>query len=501
MTMELDQATREAAVAVLHEAQVLAGDYDAEVAEALRLAAEQPLDPRELEALFTKIVIRLKAGRDADDETRRRVADEVRGMVADLVAEHERSAASRRRYHLPLQSRYGLEVRPVRPAPTFLGQQIELQEGFVQVPDLTLWAENHRLDLHVAEFKQMHQGRSPRPEEILRILWGSEPGVGDDDEEFKIRDLADSIAVNGVRVPPVIDWWGTPYDGNRRIAACLLILRSDEYTDDEREKASWVRVWQAPEDATREQIDRIVVSLNFEKDLKQRWPEYVRAKQVFDDYGERCEMARRGITIFDEKRIKRDVAKKFGIRTDEVTRYVKMVDWALEFEEYHEANGRPPAEVAHRTNKYFQYFYELDSGRGDDKLATKLREDDGFKGLVFDLLYDGKFRNWTQIRDLRRVYQDDEARDLLAKAATTEHRETARQQVRESVEAARRHDIALKQIGVQDRVENFTKWLETEATQKTWREHVSIDLLRRFLTAVRAAEGTVATVLADREGS
>jgi len=503
MTAEIDTVLGASIAGVLREAEVLAADYEADLADALRAAAEQPLSSDELHALFSKIITRLKAGRGADAATRAQIAVEIRSLVDGLVKEHQKEqvlppALS----HVDLQELRGVHVREVEPAPTFLGQRITMREGLVEVTDLKLWPENHRLDLHLREFRQT-RGRIPSDDELVDILLSQIPfeGVAPKDRAdfFKIHELADSIADNGVRVAPIIDWYGTPYDGNRRLAACLHILRSPDYSATQKDNARWIKVWQAPEHATKDQIKSIVVALNFEKDLKQPWPEYVRAAQVFDEFEKAKDLALATDPSPDLTKVRRGVAKKFGIRTDEVTRYVRMVEWAIEFQDYHQnERGRNEAEVLHRTNKYFQYFYELDSGKGPDKLSTKLNNNDELKGLVFNLLYDGRFKNWAQIRELRKVLVDEEATEVLIDAATTPDDGVGAARVEQAIAVARRHDIARKQIGVQQRVEEFTQWLESEATQETWRKHVSLDVLKRFLTAVRAAEGTVAAVLDER---
>lgn len=125
-----------------------------------------------------------------------------------------------------------------------------------------------------------------------------------------------------------------------------------------------------------------------------------------------------------QKDIRREIARKLAIATDEVTRYVGMVELASEFEDYHVTEGgKDKYAVKHKAEKYFQYFDELGKGRRNGVLAA-LNEDEGFKGLVYDLLYDGKFKNWNQIRELKNVAQNDdallylrEARDLKGKEA------------------------------------------------------------------------------------
>lgn len=502
MNEELDTTLAATVAEVLREAELLAADYEADLAQALQLASEQPLSQRELHDLFTKILTRLRAGRGADGETRAEIAQEVREMIDELVNESIRSIPRMRRDHVELEERHGLKPRSVRPSPVFLGQRIELREGFVDVTRLHLWPKNHRLDLHVNEFRK-RKGHHPNHKELLDILLSHEQFTGvppkDRIDQFKIRELADSIATNGVRIPPIIDWSGTPYDGNRRIAACLYILSNDEYDEEARQNARWVKVWQAPEETTPDQIYHMVVSLNFEKDLKEPWPEYVRARQVFEEYEKRVDVAHATDQSPDPRKIRREVGKKFGIRTDQVTRYVRMVEWAEEFRSFHEDNGRDEADVLHRTNKYFQYFYELDTGRGENKLSVTLDKNESFKGLVFDLLYEDKFKRWAQIRDLRKVFADEDATETLIEAAATPHSDVGRDRVEQAIAEARRHDISRRQIGAQQRVDEFTKWLETEATQETWRKQVNLDVLRRFQQAMKGAIGTVETVLDERD--
>ena len=73
-------------------------------------------------------------------------------------------------------------------------------------------------------------------------------------------------------VPPIVTYEGLPKDGNRRIAASLLVLDRNEYTRRKRSVARWIRVWRAPEGTTEDQFDAIVVALNFEDDHKSRGP-------------------------------------------------------------------------------------------------------------------------------------------------------------------------------------------------------------------------------------
>src|SRR5262249_27708765 len=155
--------------------------------------------------------------------------------------------------------------------------------GFVRVRDIPLWDENERLEIHLAQFREQH-GRSPRPEELLDIMLGrlQLPGLADEDrdDQFKILSLARSIASNGVRRPPILDVDGPPRDGTRRLAACQLILESDEFGIEEKRRAEWVFVWQLTEHADDTDRGAVVVAMNFEPDNKQEWPAYIKARKV-----------------------------------------------------------------------------------------------------------------------------------------------------------------------------------------------------------------------------
>ena len=76
--------------------------------------------------------------------------------------------------------------------------------------DILLWGDNQRLKIHVAQFKKTH-GRDPSSADLVDIMnsRASLPGL-DDGDQFKIDDLARSIAANGVRTPPP----SSPYMGS-----------------------------------------------------------------------------------------------------------------------------------------------------------------------------------------------------------------------------------------------------------------------------------------------
>ena len=147
-----------------------------------------------------------------------------------MTAESETSSEVRLRAH------NGSEPHPVRPTPTFHGRQIPMRTGFVDVDHINLWGDNERLTIHVKQFEKA-SGRTPTSSELLDIMRSEAnlavPGL-DGKDQFRIQALAASIAVNGVRVPPVIAIDGTLLDGNRRVAACLHVLHDSNFSHEEK---------------------------------------------------------------------------------------------------------------------------------------------------------------------------------------------------------------------------------------------------------------------------
>jgi hypothetical protein len=501
--------------ALFHEVQVLCGDIDDRLPADLADVQDSFSDD-ELRQLLTEILVHIRAGGEPGAEARAVIAAGVRTMVEDAVARRRHppaeitptSSASQgdeigpaaigrtddgEQEHLELFEAAGLEVRQVMPVPSFLGNVVPLTEGFANTGDIKFWEDNLRLKLDLDNFRRRER-RDPDPDELRELFWPA--GELPKEDVYKIVPLADDIASRGVQVPPVIDYWGTAWDGNRRLAACLYILTSTDYTTEQKNRARMIRVWQTGEHATRDQIDAIVTSLNFGDDFKLPWPEYVRARQVYDAYIDRrdLEASRHLLAERDETKIRQDIGKQFGIRTGAVTRYCKMVVWALDFEDYHREQDRDEVDIANRANALFQYFYELDSGRGDDKLAVKLRDDEGFRAIVFDLMFDGKFKNWAQIRELRRVYDKPDALDELKQA----HRETSsamgREHVNHAIDLARQRSLALRQAGRADELKRITKWLNEDATLAVLRK-MDLDVLRDFRDAARAVDGMITNLI------
>ncbi|OMB94510.1 hypothetical protein [Mycobacterium colombiense] len=496
--------------ALFDEVQVLCDTLDEDLADEFD-GIEDRFSDDELRELLTAVLVLIRSGGEPAKADHAQIADDVRSAIDAAIKKRNLMKAEwdefpapspeeagpaagtdSERTHLGLYGYDGFDVRPA-PTSTFLGRSIPLTEGFAKTQDIEFWQENKRLQIDLRNFRRT-ENRDPDPEELKRMLWPK--GSTAKGDPYEIGDLADDIAARGVHTPPVIDFWGTAWDGNRRLAACLYILESDEYNDVQKERARHIRVWQTGEHATKDQIDAIVTSLNFGKELKKPWPEYVRARDVYDAYIDLrdIEASRRTITDRDETKIRRRVADRFGIKTGDVTRYCKMVTWAIEFEDYHREQERNENEIESRTADLFQYFYELDAGVGDDKLAHRFAGDEAFRAIVFDLLFDGKIKNFSQVRELRRVYDTPAALDILKEAHAQPHTALGRKAVDDAVFLAKQKSQESRRAGKGSELASIAKWLREDVTLSILSK-LDVNVLRDFRDAARAVDGMITSLV------
>lgn len=484
---------------LISAAERLAADVGDIVREVLQMGLEKPLDRDEARALLGRVVtvLRERAALRKDHE----VVVQLDIDLEEFIDRVETSRLSMRPQpsntspRIRLEPHNGVEPRPVRPTPVFHERSVPVIEGFVRTRDIHLWGENQRIDIHLNQFFQAH-GRAPDSEELLAIMLGkmSLPGL-DTDDQFEIFDLARSIAANGVRKAPIIDQDANLLDGNRRITACYYILNSPDFDAEQKRRAEWVQVWQLTEHATEADREAVIVSLNFEPDHKQDWPEYVKARKVYEHWQALLALeGRANPAPARQKEIRKEIARKFALATDEVSRYTGMVELAAEFEDYHiTARKKDKYAVKHKAEKYFQYFDELGKGRRNGVLAA-LNEDDGFKKLVYDLLYDEKFKNWNQIRELRSVSQNDDALTYFREAGEVQTLNEARRLVDTGIALAKASRELERTVGANKRVEVFTNWLEN-APVKIFspgpRESLTQENLDRLYRALKLVEGYV----------
>lgn len=453
---------------VVEAAHQLSADVGRTIEEILEVGMREPLNPDEIHSLLSRVVEVVRAGvTSRNDEAGVSALDQdteefIRRVIVlrtDLVSTSSTdSTTERSRYQL--QGHNGIEPRPVRPNPVFHEREVPVNEGFVQTKDIKVWSENERIDIHLNQFRHAND-RMPTPDELLDIMLGRVklPGVTDEDQ-FEIHELARSIAVNGVRKPPIIDVDGTLLDGNRRVTACHYILDSPDFKTEEKQRVEWLQVWQLTEHATVPDREAVIVSLNFEPDNKQDWPEYVKARKVHEFWQAMLTTEpRANPSKTRQTEIKRQIARRFALSMNEVNRYIQMIDLVDDFEDYHIAERKKDTyAVKHSAERYFQYFDELGKGKSEGGVFWTLNQDEAFKHLVYDLLYDGKFQNWNKIRDLKHVYPNEDAHEFLRRARLEPDPEYAQELVNDGCDLARTLRPEKRQQGANTRVKVFVDW-------------------------------------------
>lgn len=470
---------------LLRSAEAMSSDVGATVEEILREGLENPLSLGELRALLTRIVETVRKGAtrrgdqgtvellDREAEALIEQVEEVRAQLSASTATSGLGTEDPSPYgrgetsdsndsRLRLQSHDGICPRAVQPMPVFHERPVAVIEGFVRTKEIELWDENERLLIHLNQFRQKY-GRRPDAVELVEIMKGTTPLPGiEETDQFKIINLAKSIAVNGVRKPPIIDVDGTLLDGNRRVTACYHILEdnSGEFSAEEKQRVEWLKVWQLTDHATDQDREAVVVSLNFEPDFKEEWPDYVKAQKVYEQWETLLALEPRANPGTKRMReLRQQVARKFALATDEVSRFINMVGLAHEFEDYQVGErDKDSYEAKHRASDKFQYFDELNKGKNAGGVNWSLNQDDSFKHLVFDLLYDGKFQNWQKIRDLKYVYQNEDAVGVLRKARNESDVEAAQEEVANAIGLARMGRAEQRQTGANTKIRAFTEW-------------------------------------------
>jgi hypothetical protein len=510
MSTQMTSVVTEELARLLLEAEAVSGDPDDTVARLLREGLAEPLRPEEAIALLDRVLTRLEAeaaGR-ADDSlvaAIRSSGETLRRRVADARSRSPRTTPTSNGAPSPkvlkLQGDGDIDVRPVYPRPTFHGHQIPMMAGFVDVRDIVLWADNERLEVHVEQFRRMW-GRDPDSDELLDIMCSKAQlkGLEEEGDQFEILSLARSIASNGVRRPPVIDLDGTLLDGNRRVAACHLVLSSDEFDVEERRRAEKVFVWQLTPHATSVDRDRVVVALNFEKDLKQDWPEYVKARKVAEEWQAILALEPSRPSKQRAAMLKRQLSQDFalGPETTVVNRYIKMVELADEFEQHQvEERGRDASAVKHAASRHFQYFDELTKGQKPGQVAFTLNQDDALRHLVFDLLFQGKFSSWRQVRKLKYAGDNEEVVEQLRLARDMTDVEDAQDKVDFAMSLGETTSREKRELGANNRVAAFTEWLTALPLDAFETQRVTPENVERLLKALVLARQQAVPVLGE----
>jgi hypothetical protein len=507
ITEEIQQSIE----AVIEQARCISADIAEEVEEILQQGRENPLPLDEAFQLLTKVIAVLKhsASKRGDKAASESLEGDINQIVQQIIQIREQVMqdtleATTQTAKLELIAYNGIKPRPVLPTPCFHGKDVPMRSGFAKITDIQLWGENDRLDIHLGQFRQ-NNGRDPNPEELLDIMLSKMqlPGIPDDkkNDQFDIVELARSIAINGVRKAPIVDIDGTLLDGNRRVAACYYIRNSNEFNSEQKRRAEYIQVWQLTEHATDDDRKAVVVALNFESDCKMPWPEYIRARKVYEEWQAMLALEQRTPASKRQAEMKRELSMKFalGPDTSTINKYLNMVKWATEFEEYHiHEKNRDHYQVQHKTNKYFQYFNELKGPTTPGAVGYALNEDEGLKHTVFDLIYEGKLRNAQQIRTLRHTFYNQEARKLLARARNESDTDLADDHIEDAITIARSQRAETREMGANTRIESFVQWFE-ELPLRTLPDQITSENLQGLVRVLKRVEPMVKEILRERD--
>jgi hypothetical protein len=498
--------------ALIELARTITSDLGPDLNAMLNEGLTRPLGVEEAERLLTKIVetLRESARARGDGATLASLSNGAAELVKAAIDARDRvrlwvpkpaAGMAKKQTVFLIPNHNGVVAGPVVPRPVFHEMEIDMVGGYIMTRDIKLWGNNERLEIHVGQFKSKY-GRSPTAQELFQIMLGEMPLEGvEARDEFEVLKLARSIAANGVRKPPILDIDGTLLDGNRRVAACTLILNdTEEFTPDEKKRAEYLFVWQLTPGATDDDRDKVIVSLNFESDYKKEWPEYIKARKILDEWEYMLGLEPQKPGPKRQAEMKRELSRKYALGPDTsvVSRYLKMVRWSNDFEDHHiNTRSRDSFQIKHAANKYFQYFDEIAKGESQGGVAWSLNQDDELKRTVFDLLFDGKIDNYTQIRALKYIYQSDEARDALAKAHLEPDVDRAQEHVDAAITIANTRRAEARSMGANLRIETFTKWIE-EVPPRTLRDEVKPGNLKRLLAAFKLVQSIVEQSLAAK---
>lgn len=297
------------------------------------------------------------------------------------------------------------EPEPRQELHKFNEEEIIGWQGRVSIDKLEGWVDNPRIDIPVELFKEEHRKREPNNDELLDIMIDVSVGDGaSEDEDLdednadtrrsrknKLLELAESIRLNGIRVPLVVTHDRRILDGNRRYFANLYLYRSVE-SPKEKRNFETLPVWVLPKGIKPEMEDVVLTELNSINDCYVKWPYSVVAKRVYRDFVAGMPM--------------RELRAKYHDKTESwLNTVVEASKLAQEFIDHH---GDSP-EAKEKAYRKLIWFDEL---RRSNKDALKKEE---FRTTVFDLILDpaSPFTSHAGFKRLAEIYENPEAWEIL----------------------------------------------------------------------------------------
>jgi len=364
--------------------------------------------------------------------------------------------------------RYVDEVKPDpvgMPHPVirrFHGRDVPLWQGYVHIDDIEGYVENLRLRFYLNRWKaRQEEAREPTTDDIYDIM------VEADKEErresrrpFHVERIADSIVRNNIREPIILGYLGDSraelWDGNRRFYGAKHVMKAENNGyEAARPRVQWlpayVYVPSGDPEADKSIKHDILVECNFVEPEQIPWPAYVKAEQVYNEYERRMSVDPDDPVLSRE--VKVELAKAFGLKGWRTAdRWIKMYDLALQWKEYQEEEKeQDPTMVDLLIQERFEYFDELSK----PGVFGVISRDPDMRDEVFDWMWDGKFKAWTDVRMVPRILADPVAR----KQANESHENA----VKDAIATVIANDpIRVKdKTAANEKIKQFAAWLDS----------------------------------------
>ena len=315
---------------------------------------------------------------------------------------------------------------------SFHGRKVFVWEGFTKASKIHGWVNNPRLEMELKSFRYNHAGREPSDEEVLAIM--------ESVREFGLKELAEDIRNNGVRQPLILNTSGKLLDGNRRFYAVKHILEKTDPNDTNLSDYQRVPVWVLDESCSDEDEHRILVQENFYSSLKVEWPDFVKARFIYDDLTA-------GLPV-------QSVSQKYGWPPSKVRETRKVMDLINEFIQFattpkdEDGLGMSALEAEKEAAQRYQQFNEAQKSFWDP-LATDFE----FKSQFFRWVADGKFSSFQEVRVAWTAWNDPNVRRILLTGGPD-----AGKRARAEIEYKK--VVCQNTDKVSDRILNFVKFLE-----------------------------------------
>jgi len=303
------------------------------------------------------------------------------------------------------------ESQPRKTVRRYHGRDVNLWLGKVNVEDIEGWVENTRLKHYLRRWQSRRGDPDsvPSTEDIYEIMIeADEEETSDAKKPFHLERLAQNIVRNQIQEPVVIhvgaDGSAVLWDGNRRFFATKHIMRDENFVA-ARPNGQWIPAY-VHEDSGEPEVDqeiqhKILTELNFIEKDHIPWPSYVKASEVHQSF-ER--LVADDPTPARVRKAKETVAREFGLSSwRKADRWIKMFGLAQRFKSYCDTEQeRDEVEVELKIQERFEYFDELTK----QGVWGAIKDDPERQEMVFEWLWDDKFKAFPDVRYVPRILSD-----------------------------------------------------------------------------------------------